>query len=138
MPTCRAHHQLPPGPWNTQNIVSEPVFVPLSCFLKGWGAQASLLTSTARMLTFANREPTHLIMERATTCVLIISPSQTLNHPPSTSIALDGVHCLAMLMPSLFKLWLSSCPPLHSQGSARTLINCWAVTFIALLKPPRQ
>lgn len=77
-------------------------------------------------------------MERATTCVLITSPSQTLSHPPSTSIALDEVHCLAMLMASLFNLWLSSCPSLHSQGGVRTLEKCWAVTFITLLKTSGQ
>lgn len=133
------HNQkLPLGPWYTNTTISEPVFVPLSCFLQGWGAQASLPTSTAWMLTFANREPTHLIMDRATTCVLITCPSQTLNHPPSTSIALDGVHCLPMLTASLFNLWVSSCPSLHSQGGARTLEKCWAVTFTALLKTPGQ
>lgn len=62
-------------------------------------------------------------------------PFQTLNHPPST---MDGLHCLAMLMPRLFNLWLSSCPSLHSQGGARTLVKCWAVTFITLLQPPGQ
>lgn len=132
-PTRRAHQQLPLWPWDTQNTISEPVFVPLSCFLQGSPSQ--LPTSTAWMLSFANREHTLPIMERATTCVLITSPSQTLNHPPST---MDGLHCLAMLMPRLFKLWLSSCPSLHSQGGARTLVKCWAVTFITLLQPPGQ
>lgn len=136
MPTCRAHQQLPLWPWDTQNTISESVFVPLYCFLHGSPSQ--LPTSTAWMLSFANRELTHLITERVTTCVLITSHSQTLNHPPSTSISLDGVHCLAMLMPSLFSLWLSSCPSLHSQGGARTLAKCWAMTFITLLQPPGQ
>lgn len=108
----------------------------ICCFAKE--AKKIFRENTAWMLTFVSKEPTHLNMERATTCVLITCPSQTLNHPPSTSIALDGFYCLAMLMPSLLKLWLSSCPPLHSQGGARTFVNCWAVTFITLPKPPGQ
>lgn len=88
----------------------------------------------------------HPNMEWATTRVLITYPSQIPDQTPSTSIALNGVHCLAMLMPSRgLRSFLScgyhrvvSCCSLCSRGGAGTLINSRSPTFVVLLKPPRQ
>lgn len=133
MPTCRAHQQLSLWPWDTQNTISEPVFVPVS--YKAGDPKPACPLAQHGCSPLPTENPSTSPWREPWGCVLITSPSQTLNHPPSTSIGWDGVHCLAMVMPCVFNLWLSSCPSHHRQGGARTLVNCWTVTFIALLKP---